>query len=173
MLYELDVIIFNWINQYAGRFPVLDEVMIFSSKLFIYILITALIIGVMISKHRITYLAGIAGMLLGLGIKQIIELIYVRPRPFVSYDIQVLIEKEASASFPSITTLVAFVAATTIWINNKKLGFLLFIVAALVAISRVFVGHHYPSDVFVGSMLGIVITYICYQLIKRITMEKS
>ena len=36
--------------------------------------------------------------------------------------------------------------------------------AAMVALSRVYLGVHYPSDVLVGSLLGLVITWFMLYL---------
>ncbi|MCF2443847.1 phosphatase PAP2 family protein [Dyadobacter sp. CY345] len=46
-------------------------------------------------------------------------------------------------------------------INN--MGWL-FVWAAIYAYSRVYVGVHYPSDIFVGAVVGLIIGWICIQL---------
>ena len=63
--------------------------------------------------------------------------------------------KASLASFPSGHTITAFATATALSYFAPRLRLPLFLVAALVAISRLMVGAHYPSDVLAGIMFGI------------------
>ncbi|WP_404456651.1 phosphatase PAP2 family protein [Virgibacillus necropolis] len=108
-----------------------------------------------------------------MGINYLITLLYSRPRPFMLHDITLLIEKAPSASFPSDTTTIAFAAASAIWLIYRKLGWGILVVAVLVAVSRIFVGHHYPTDVFAGSVIGLCSTFICWQLYETINRKLS
>jgi undecaprenyl-diphosphatase len=57
-------------------------------------------------------------------------------------------------SFPSGHTLHAVMAAVTVAVNLPMLLPLFAPIAVLVAVSRVALGVHYPSDVFAGGLLG-------------------
>ena len=59
------------------------------------------------------------------------------------------------ASFPSGHTVTAFATALTIGWFAPRWRWPLLGVAALVGVSRVAVGAHYPSDVLAGALLGI------------------
>jgi undecaprenyl-diphosphatase len=61
-------------------------------------------------------------------------------------------------SFPSghTDTIFAFTTALTLLAPRYRVAF--FCIACLVAISRVIIGAHYPSDVIMGAYLGIVTT---------------
>lgn len=63
------------------------------------------------------------------------------------------------ASFPSghATTAFAFAAVLALGLPRLRTG--LFALAALVAMSRVVVGAHYPSDVLAGAALGVGFTH--------------
>jgi undecaprenyl-diphosphatase len=62
-----------------------------------------------------------------------------------------------SSSFPSGHTTSAFALATVLAVHfkNKFTGIILFIAAALVGYSRVYLAQHFPVDVLVGAFIGI------------------
>lgn len=70
-------------------------------------------------------------------------------------------------SFPSNHAFNNFAAATFFFLLYKNLKWILFISAALVSLSRVYLGLHYPSDVFTGAMLGIFFGYLFAVLVIR------
>jgi undecaprenyl-diphosphatase len=89
---------------------------------------------------------------------------YFRPRPFATEIVKLLFYRPSVSSFPSIPIDVAFCFATGLWYVNKRLGNSLFILSALYALSRVYAGVHYPSDVIAGALLGIGMVYIINRL---------
>ncbi|MFD8087223.1 phosphatase PAP2 family protein [Kitasatospora sp. NPDC059722] len=60
-------------------------------------------------------------------------------------------------SFPSNHTVIAFAAATALFFVDRRLGAIAGIFAILMGASRVWVGVHYPHDVAVGMLVGIVV----------------
>lgn len=64
--------------------------------------------------------------------------------------------KETSVSFPSGHTASSFAAATGIFYISKKKGIFAYILAALIAFSRLYIHVHYPSDVIGGIFVGII-----------------
>jgi undecaprenyl-diphosphatase len=63
-------------------------------------------------------------------------------------------------SFPSNHALNNFAAAMFFSRLFPKFNWILFITAALVAISRVYLGLHYPSDIAGGAIIGLAFGYI-------------
>ena len=147
--------------------PVLDAIMIFITHLgddgIFWIAL-----GVILCIFKKTRKYGVL-VLLGLGIAScinnlVLKQIFERPRPF-NFDgwpsdfvfPNPLIEKPHSFSFPSGHTSSSLGAATPLLIKaNKKLGIPMFILALIVGFSRVYVHVHYPTDVIVGTLVGIV-----------------
>ncbi|MFC1594619.1 phosphatase PAP2 family protein [Candidatus Omnitrophota bacterium] len=80
-----------------------------------------------------------------------------RPRPMDVFKTIKLIGSSVSYAFPSGHTTTIAVAATILSFKYKKLSWLFILIALAVGISRVYVGHHYPSDVLAGWFLGFVI----------------
>jgi undecaprenyl-diphosphatase len=65
-----------------------------------------------------------------------------------------LLNTKLTPSFPSGHTASSFVFANVIGSKYDKYKFPLFGYAALSGYSQMYVGNHYPSDVFVGALLG-------------------
>jgi membrane-associated phospholipid phosphatase len=63
----------------------------------------------------------------------------------------------ASASFPSGHAATAFAAAVAVGLIYPRLRLPLLALASVVALSRVYLGVHYATDVAVGSVLGIAL----------------
>ncbi|MCR5499120.1 MAG: phosphatase PAP2 family protein [Acetatifactor sp.] len=59
-------------------------------------------------------------------------------------------------SFPSGHTGASFAAAVAIFLRNKKWGIPAVILAALVAVSRLYLFVHFPTDVLGGLVVGVV-----------------
>jgi membrane-associated phospholipid phosphatase len=62
-----------------------------------------------------------------------------------------------SASFPSGHSATAFATAVAVGLVYPRLRVPLLVLAALVALSRVYLGMHYATDVLVGTALGVAI----------------
>jgi undecaprenyl-diphosphatase len=79
-----------------------------------------------------------------------------RVRPcFTVEGVQALLPQARSASFPSNHAANTFGAATVLFAAGRGWWALGFVVAAAVALSRVYVGVHYPSDVLGGAAIGV------------------
>ena len=63
-------------------------------------------------------------------------------------------------SFPSNHALNNFAAAVFFYKIFPKLKWILFITASLIAISRVYMGLHYPSDILGGAVIGSAFGYV-------------
>lgn len=86
----------------------------------------------------------------------VLKNIFNRERPAKGLDgVLVLGPVLRFSSFPSGHTVSAFALAAVLAAKFAPLALVFYGVAFLVGLSRVYVGAHYPLDVFVGSLLGV------------------
>jgi undecaprenyl-diphosphatase len=79
----------------------------------------------------------------------------LRPRPFeVRQDIWLTGTPLDKFSFPSGHTLHAVIFSVVALYYYPQLSFILVPVTIMVALSRVVLGLHYPSDVLAGALIG-------------------
>lgn len=92
-----------------------------------------------------------------------------RVRPCNKFtEIAILIHTPHSPSFPSGHTAVGFACATILYHCNRRLGICGFVVAALIALSRMYLFVHYPTDILGGILLGILTSRILLTCIKSL-----
>jgi undecaprenyl-diphosphatase len=94
-----------------------------------------------------------------------------RPRPFV---VNELIEPlvggvSAYRSFPSGHSGGSFAAMFALyrWVP-KKIGIPALFLASLVALSRLYVGVHYPTDIIGGFVIGFICSTLAYLVVKMV-----
>ena len=102
----------------------------------------------------------------------IIKNIVQRPRPFNEiHGVQLLINKPTSWSFPSGHTASSFTVFWIIFRELKTLAVPVFITAAAIAFSRMYLLVHYPSDIAGGIILGIFCAEIVIRIYYRIYLK--
>ena len=94
----------------------------------------------------------------------IIKNIVARTRPYEVVEGLILIGKKADDfSFPSGHTASSFASMTALIRSGaipKPCGICLIILAVLIALSRLYVGIHYPTDVIFGMISGIACGFL-------------
>lgn len=80
-----------------------------------------------------------------------------RTRPFVAHPSIHPLYVVHSSSFPAGHAATAFAGALLLSWVERRIAPALFGLAALIAISRVYVGVHYPTDVLGGAALGLAV----------------
>ena len=100
----------------------------------------------------------------------VVKDIFKFKRPIGEEGIRTLREKTATGySFPSGHTQGAgsFYGAMAIYIKKKVMYIIAIIMIILIGFSRLYLGVHYPKDVIVGGILGVLTSLICYKLYNR------
>jgi len=145
------------------RFETITPLMVFITHLgdngrIWYILILILIIN---KQTRRTGKFAALSLALCAGIGEILKYIVMRPRPFIEIsDLVTLTTQPASYSFPSLHTTCGFsIAFIAFYLESGKWRYALLFFAALMAISRPYVGVHYVGDVLAGFILAFIGSY--------------
>lgn len=93
---------------------------------------------------------------------------FQRTRPcHVIPDVHLLVGCTRSFSLPSNHASNMFAVATVGWLGFRRWRWALFVLAAGVAYSRVYVGVHYPADVLAGALWGAGIGWLAFSCIAR------
>ncbi|RBW70719.1 undecaprenyl-diphosphatase [Bacillus taeanensis] len=157
----MDYKLFKAINRLAGRHNTLDTIMItitYGAR-FLYIFLTVLMWLRSNTYKKIT-LYGAISVGAALLLNHLIRLFYFKPRPFVKHRVRYLTPSKKDSSFPSKHTILAFALATSVLLQKRIVGTVMWILALLTGFSRIWVGHHYPVDIIGSAFLGSVISII-------------
>lgn len=153
-----------WIQEHLRG--ALDGAAIFVTRLgdsgFIFILLGLVLL--IFRKTRKAGCAALFALLLDFLIVNVtLKDIVARPRPFIVNDAVIPLVTNVSAyrSFPSGHSASAFAASFAVWRTSKKgdaavkaVGASSLVLAAIVALSRLYAGVHYPTDVLAGCAIG-------------------
>jgi undecaprenyl-diphosphatase len=116
-------------------------------------------------RWKIACLSGLASAGLGLLAAQAISHLWTRERPFEAHPAQTLLLASPShePSFPSDHAVAAFAIAFSVALIGGRLAGAFFLAGAtIIAVTRVFVGLHYPGDVAGGALIGFVSALIIF-----------
>jgi len=176
-MHQLDMRISIFINSFANRSWVLDEIVSFmqSSQIIKGVLfLTIFFVLWFQSKNEVndvkvtekrqillyTLLVCIPGLII---IRALAFLLPFRQRPLFNPALHLRLAagfKQTGfapwSSFPSDHAFLFFALATGMFLVNRKVGYFLYLYTILfIALPRLFLGIHYPSDLLVGALLGI------------------
>lgn len=109
--------------------------------------------------------------LLGEGI---LKHLFTRERPCVQQPIEdMLLAVPSTYSFPSGHSASSFTAATAVFFHYRKAGIAAYILAALIAFSRLYCYVHFPTDVLTGIALGLCVGIVLVPRLSRQLAARS
>jgi len=167
MTWELECL--TWIQDH--RIAILNPAMKFVSFLgdkgWFWIVLALVLLAV--SRTRRTGIEVAAAMLLMFLVGNVIlKNVFDRVRPYEVLETLVTLgARPHDASFPSGHSMQAFAASTALFLNDRRWGTASLILASLIAVSRLYNGMHYPTDVIAGLALGIAAGCISHILVSR------
>ena len=176
-LENIDSELLLWLNSQHAHF--FDQLMYFVSGRWEWIPLYAFLLGVIIWKYKwksIWIVLAIAIMItLSDQLANFFKATVKRPRPCKDPEIGhlvLLVNDYCSGAYGFVSGHAAnsFALATVISLlfRNKWVTTGMIIWAALVSYSRIYLGVHYPGDIICGAILGALLAWIIYTLLKRI-----
>lgn len=163
-LRSIDLFFFRYLNSELAHnffdifFPVITD--LHKTHLF-RVIFLPLVFLLLIYFKRLSGLIIFLGLFISIGISDgiggIIKRTVMRARPFEAAIDAIQRSDAGGYSFPSNHAINIFCAAVffSYFFPKYRIPFLVF--AALIGLSRIYNGVHYPSDVLVGAILGSIV----------------
>jgi undecaprenyl-diphosphatase len=109
-------------------------------------------------------LAAVLSAGVALAIAKVVSELVDRARPFVvdPNGVHLFSGHAADPGFPSDHATGAFAVAMAIYLRNKLWGSVALVAAAVLAVGRVAIGVHFPSDVIAGAVLGCAVALVLF-----------
>lgn len=169
-LFEIDTSVFRFLNSYHT--PLLDQLSLLIhyatwGGIIYYPFAIALLWMKNIELKKFAKLGITSGVITFIITEVILKNIFGRLRPYETLKDAIYIPPAPhSFSFPSGQAGIAFAIAILVILMfpESRVKYLAGILAIIVAISRVYMAHHYPSDVLGGAMVGAVVSYMIWKL---------
>lgn len=176
----MDFLIFQKINNLAGKSVYFDWLAVFFAEYLGYVL--AIILFLFLLKNwkkywQIAIKSLGAAILARFCIAELIRFFWDRPRPFSENKVNLLLSHETTNSFPSGHAAFFFALSTVIFLYYKKfcpaskfwrrVSVLFFIASFLISVARVFGGIHWPSDILAGAVVGIFSGWLTMKIFKK------
>ena len=163
-LYQIDLSIFYFFNHTIAM-GFLDKFFSILTDVHSWYITYILLIGILLikggKKGRLAVLGIILAILVSDQFGDLIKHTLQRIRPCNALDdVRKIIGCAGGYSFPSNHSVNNFTAAFFFYKLYPNLKIPLFITATLIALSRVYLGVHYPSDILGGAIIGSAIGYL-------------
>lgn len=171
--------IFHTINSIAGRSYAFDQLIIFLSNWFGYVLLAGLLVFFVLRIYKrqnprnisgtlppiryystvleegwsifVVLVAAITAYATAVAIKEMV----VSPRPFeVLSNAHVLYTHGGGDSFPSGHATFYMALAVSLFFYHRRIALVYFLGALIIGLARIAVGVHWPLDIFGGWVLG-------------------
>lgn len=180
----------NWLTAMEGgillfiqenlRMPVLNEIMCFITTLGNkgYVWIAFALLMLCFKRTRKAGAVCAVALLLSLLVTNItLKNIIQRIRPYEVIDsLKIIVNAEHSYSFPSGHSSSSLAAGWAMFRTlPKKLGVPALILGVVIALSRLYVGVHFPTDVLGGIIIGVAVAelaiFICRAVAARVARK--
>ena len=155
------IALLNWIQQFSNEF--LDVFFKVFTRLSDYgeMWIVICLILVLFKKTRKAGFLGLLALLIeAILVMFVLKPMFNRPRPYITYNVPILIPTPSGSSFPSGHSAASFAVAFMLYFKNVPFKKTIMGLAALMAYSRLYLYVHYPSDIVGGFLIALAIVLL-------------
>ena len=137
-----------------------------------------ILLGIILLFSKKTRPAGVAALLallVGALLTNVcLKNFVARIRPYeVVEGLRLMIERQRDYSFPSGHTAASFASVTALYLaGEKKMWKAALVLAVLIALSRLYLYVHYPTDIIGGVVFGSLSGYLGYKIVEWIQKKK-
>ncbi len=159
---NIDHLLFHFFNSGMVN-PVFDTLMPFITEVRHWIPVYLIMFFLIFYRRRKSGILISLALIITVGLtneinSEYLKDLFARPRPcHITDDIRLLVNCGPGKSFPSSHAANSFAMAAVLTYYFRKLWWVFVILASAVAFSRVYIGVHYPADIFAGALVGIII----------------
>lgn len=178
LLLSLDTILFTFIFHLPHP-PILIGFFSFLSGIGTWGIVWIIILGILIFIDEVNNKWDLLTVIFSLvitvlSVDIVIKNIFHRARPDVpGFEVVMFLGRVSSYSFPSSHAAFAFAGAYILSRKHKKGKMIYYLLASLIAFSRIYLGKHFPIDVIVGAGVGLIIGYISVELTSKLELSKK
>jgi len=164
----MNINIFNFLFSFSSH-PEISKLALFVSYPFTYGFIILLLIWTVVLSHKKMYdfslffLSGIVSW----GMASLLKVIFKLNRPFVDLGI-IPLYNEAGFSFPSEHMAIFTAITVSMFLINRRVGYIFSLIAILVGVSRIIIGVHYPIDILGGFFVGLITSLVLTKIFKKV-----
>ncbi|MMZ45981.1 Undecaprenyl-diphosphatase BcrC [compost metagenome] len=173
---QFNIDAFRLINDLGKQYPYLNPVIVFLAEYMLYFLCLSIVVYwfTRTNKNRMMVIQAVIAFILAEILGKIAGQFHSHYQPFaVLPHVNQLIEHDIDNSFPSDHTILFFSVCISFWLVRKKGEWLWLMLPFCVAISRIWVGVHYPIDVITGALLGVISALFVYWLVPKLSSIKQ
>lgn len=168
--FEWELNLLHWFQRIHN--PVLDfiipKITFLGDAGWFWIVVTLLLL-ILPYNRKMGVQSAVALVLTALVCNIILKPGIMRCRPcWLEQEIELLVKIPHDYSFPSGHSNASFAVATSIFMRNKKIGVPALILAGCIALSRLYVFVHWPTDVLAGITVGVCGGIISYFIVNFI-----
>ena len=176
IIFYLDKLVFDFIYHSFPHNFILDSFFSFLSGIGTWGIVWVILLIILIAVDEVDDKRDLVTMVVSLLITIffvdfIIKDIFRRPRPDVPLLPPLLfLGRVSTCSFPSSHAALAFAGAYVLSRKHKKGKIYYYVLASLIAFSRIYLGRHFPSDVIGGALVGVVIGHLAVEIVNQISL---
>jgi undecaprenyl-diphosphatase len=174
---QIDYELFLLINGASNS--LLDNVMVWISSMALWTPLYVLLVYLVFRKYKTRGFIAIGFLLLAVALSDLASVhlfknVFLRLRPCYEPELAGMVKNivgcggqygfvssHASNSFAIVGMVILLVGN-----KNKQLQWIMPLWGISIMYSRIYLGKHYPSDVFFGALLGLLVAYLVFLLFK-------
>lgn len=191
MIEALDLLVFSYLNGFAGKSEAVDFLILIAASFLPFVCGLIFVGTVLVSLYKSNNHGEVEGgrfsfnheavrilvalfcaLILGYLIALFLQHTFVRVRPYDALTIYHLFSV-GQWSFPSSHATALFVFVGVAHHYRRDLFALMFLLASLVGLGRIAAGVHYPTDVIAGAVLGLCVGGCVAWFIERIFRKRK